>query len=69
MNSIPAYHENTETFALAPMQSFDAESSVSTPGQRARVRPAARPRPSAADISADALQLFEDPAKPSPEST
>jgi hypothetical protein len=60
---VPAYRENSETLALEPAQFFEAETSVSTPGQRARVRPPDRPRavPSL-DSPADDVQLFDEEA-------
>jgi hypothetical protein len=67
---VPAHRENSETLALEPAQFFEAENSVSTPGQRARVRPPDRPRAvPALGTDADDVQLFDREADPVPPGT
>lgn len=59
MKSVPTHHENAETIGLIPLQAFDGANSA-RPGQKARKRPADRPRPTADDLTGDRISFFSE---------
>ena len=59
MKSVPTHHENAETIGLIRLRAFDGANSA-RPGQKARKRPADRPRPTTEEPADDRTNFFRD---------